>query len=128
MILHKTPRLKKEHENLRHQNVALYGLLEALSAMVEGTLKKNITITHLWRSQEEHNGLYAATDLLARPKSSPHMRYQAVDLRSKDFTDKEIKDIVAWVNANYKNPGGKVSALAHAIAGGAYHLHIQYKL
>lgn len=124
----KSPRIRDEFTKLFDQNRKLWCLIDDLGTWVKKTYNKDVTLTHIWRSQAEHNALYAATDLLKRPASSPHMRWQAVDIRSYDFDDDELKAIVKWINDNYKNPNGRVVAFAHAIAGGAFHVHIQYKI
>lgn len=110
------------------RNAALHGLVDQLSVWVSNNLQKDITLTHLYRTAEEQVALYAATEPAKRPTASPHQVWNAVDLRSSVYTPEEVAGIVAWVNKHYTNPNGRVCALAHAIAGGAYHLHIQYPL
>lgn len=123
----KTDRIRKEFLELQSRNPHLFSLLDELNIWVSNNLRKDIVITHLYRTKAEHDALYAQTPPEKRPKLSPHTLWQAADIRSKGFTDQEIGAIVKFITNRFKNPSGKPTAFAHAIAGGAFHVHIQYR-
>jgi hypothetical protein len=86
--------------------------------------KKEVTITSILRTQEEHDALYAAVPAESKPPRSPHLYWSAVDIRSKDFTDAEIKRMLDFLNC-FKNNNGRPVAIYHAIPNNALHFHIQ---
>lgn len=126
-MLYKTLRERNESEELLIQNPRLFELLHCLNIFVELEMGKTIMVTSIYRSQEEQDSLYKEVPLEKRPKRSPHQDWKAVDLRSKDFTDQEIKRIVAFCNQFKYQNGTRVTALYHTIAGNVNHLHIQYE-
>lgn len=125
MIQTKDQRVAKELAELPVHNARLAKLLSVLVTFVELELKKDIVVTSILRTQAEHDALYAATPPAQRPTSSPHMNWEAADLRSSTFTQPEIDRMVNFLNQfSFRN--GKKVAMCHAIAGGAMHFHIQY--
>ena len=122
----KTPREAEEYGELYKNNPRLVNLIISLDMFTTLEMSKSITITSIYRTQEEQDALYKDVPLEKRPKRSPHQDWKAVDLRSSDFTETEIKRIVNFANQfKYKN-GTRVTALYHTIAGNVNHLHIQY--
>lgn len=113
----KDNRLHKEWAELPVHNRRLRKVLDALSTFAELELGKDLVITCLYRDPAEN----AAVGGIA---NSPHMSWEAVDLRSSTFTQEEIDRMLAFLNCfSFRN--GKKTAICHAVAGGAKHFHIQ---
>lgn len=111
---------------LQQHNPKLANTLTLLSNFTRLEFKKDITLTSVFRTQAEHDALYANTPEDKRPKSSPHMFWKAADIRSKDFSDAEIKRMLTFLNCfTYTSGQGKPVALYHTIAGNTFHFHIQ---
>lgn len=126
MIKFKDTKLEREYNELPVHNARLYKLLSALNAFCELELSKDIVITHLYRTQAEHDSLYAKTPPAQRPGRSPHQDWNAVDLRSSVFNDAEIKRMLSFLNC-FTYRAGKPVAMYHAIAGNVFHYHIQFE-
>lgn len=125
MLTTKTPKIEAELKLLQIHNPRLYSLLEMLSKFSELELGKDIMITSILRTQAEHDALYAATEASKRPTSSPHMFWEAVDIRSAGIPPIAKSRMLNFLNQfSFRN--GKQVAMCHAIAGGAEHFHIQY--
>ena len=124
-MLYKTPAEKKEFDDLIYKNPKLANIMHALDFFCTCSFGKQITITEVFRTQEEHDKLYAATDPALRPKTSPHCTYQAIDVRSSDYSDPQIQRMLGFLNC-FVNSNGKAVAIYHKIAGNAYHFHVQY--
>lgn len=121
----KTDREKTEFEQLPSYNYRLQNLLNALDIFVAMEFGKDICITSIHRTQAEHDALYANTAAAQKPVSSPHIFWEAADIRSTDFTPEEIGRMVNFLN-QFKFRNGKNVGMYHQIAGGALHFHIQY--
>jgi len=93
---------------------------------------KGVTITMIGRTQREQDEIYAGKkdkkgrEYDKKPWTSPHMYNHAFDLRSRDFTKKEIKEIEDYINAKY-NPENyyRFTALNHDVGLGN-HFHVQF--
>lgn len=122
----KTTYEQAEWDQLKATNprlVAIVGLLDQYCLM---EFKKEITLTEVFRTKAEDDALYAPTPVEQRPNNpSPHCSWRAVDIRSKDFTEAQIKKMVSFLNHITVWGGKKNCAMYHAIAGGAYHIHLQ---
>jgi hypothetical protein len=122
----KTTRIETEFKQLEaEKNKALAALVYSLATFVSLELNKDVVLTEVLRTQEEFDKLYAATPVAKRPKTSPHLFWRAVDIRSSIYTPDEIKRILAFLNA-FRYIEGRPVALYHAIAGNVAHFHIQY--
>ncbi len=120
-------RLINEYIELKDQNLELYNILDGLNTYTNEEFKKNIVITMIYRTQAEQEYLYRNSKRYAQKKfKSPHQFMQGVDIRSRTFTQSEIKQIVAWLNQN-KQRGNyyKWVAKCHDVGSGR-HFHIQY--
>lgn len=122
---YKTDRQKDDMYKLSLENPRLYKLVNILESFTQFEFKKELTITDVFRTKAEFDALYAATPVDKRPASSPHMFWNAVDIRSSDFTENERQLMLTFLNC-FKNPSGKVTAMCHAIAGNVLHFHIQH--
>lgn len=120
----KTPNEKTEFDTLLTKNPKLVGVVNALDFFTQVSFGKSITVTEVYRTKEEHDKLYAATPEALRPKVSPHMSWESVDIRSSDFTDAQIQRMLSFLNC-FVNSNGKSVAIYHRIAGNAFHFHIQ---
>jgi hypothetical protein len=121
----KTERIKKEWNELNTKNPRLAFLISSISSKIE--LLFNITpmITMIYRTEEEQKELYKDTP--NPPARSPHQDWNAVDLRSSDFTEDQINKIIdLFSKAGVDNLFAK-TAIYHKIAGNAYHFHVQFK-
>jgi len=121
-------RLKNELYQLRTKNRELLKIILDIRDFVSDNFNKNVTITMIYRTQEEQQDIYG----INTRKKSPHQFWQAVDLRSKTFTQSEIEKIVDYLNDTYdkKNYYSKFTtrstAVCHKVPGQAYHFHIQF--
>lgn len=125
-------RLAIEHQALLVENRDLYDILEDIREFVFASFEKSVTITMIGRTQREQDEIYAGKkDKRGReydknPWTSPHQYHHAVDLRSRDFTKEEIKQIEDYINAKY-NPENyyRFTALNHNVGLGD-HFHINF--
>lgn len=112
--------------DLGFHNPKLYKIGLALDNFTTIEFNKDIVLTHVFRTQEEHDALYAATPADQRPKTSPHMTWEAIDIRSTDFTPEQRLCMLQFLNSfSYDSKRSRNVAMVHAIVGGAPHFHIQ---
>jgi hypothetical protein len=123
MIQFKTPRIEQEFSDLQTKNPKLVCIINALAALCRYEFRKEITITDIYRSEDEYKALYAY-NLSAMPTDRPHSSWLACDLRSSDFTDAEIRKMLTFLNM-FTYVSGKPVSFYHAIPGNAYHFHVQ---
>lgn len=128
MLCFKTNRQAVEYETLKVKNKNLVRILDCLVTFCELEFKKDITLTDIFRTQADFDALYAATPVDKRPKSSPHMVWEAVDIRSSTFSDPEIIKMQAFLNQFTAYKGSRKVALYHKIAAGAFHFHVQKEI
>lgn len=123
----KTERLRQEfYELLTKQNDKLAEVINCLDKFVTWELNKVLTITSILRTQEEQDMLYVNVPEDKKVRTSPHMFWKAVDIRSTDFTDAEKKRMLAFLNCfTYHSGQGRPVAICHMIAGNVEHFHIQ---
>lgn len=122
-LVFKEPRLQDEWAQLATKNPKLHDLVIDLTQYVADMLKKDVVLTSIYRTAEEQAALYAVS--LHKVLDSPHMHWNAVDLRSTVYTEDEIRGIINYINAWYKNANGKPVVIYHVVPGNAYHFHIQ---
>ena len=116
-------RMKYELIHMRRVNRDMYDLLVDLSQWVAQEFQKDTIMTMLFRTQEEQEQIYGK----GTTKKSPHQFYHAADIRSRIFSDDEIKRIEDYLNNKYNSTNYyRWTAKNHKVAGGAYHFHIQY--
>jgi hypothetical protein len=119
----KTLNERDEYLELPKRNPKLLDLLIDLTAYTAKKHGKDITLTSVYRDEEEQKDLYKESP--TRPAASPHCTWQAVDLRSSTLTQEEMDDMCAYLNSRYKNANGKVVAFTHKIPGNVMHFHLQ---
>ena len=106
-------RLKDEFDSkVDHR---LQYILTNLAGWIDANLNKELVITCLLRD---------ATENAALPGSNPqsaHLRGDAADIRSRDFTTQEVDAIVAFIKKQW---GPVVHCLFHNPGGNAPHIHL----
>jgi hypothetical protein len=123
-VKYKTIKEELEYVQLWEENERLAYVAQMLDTFSRLEFKKEITITHIFRTPEEHAALYAQTPADERPATSPHMSWEAIDIRSSDFAPDQITRMVRFLNClTYR--AGKPTAIYHQVAGNAFHFHIQ---
>lgn len=117
MITFKDKSVEAEFNQLPVHNKRMRDLLTALEVFVRLELKKEVMLTEVYRDPTTN----AAQGGIP---NSPHMVWNAVDLRSWIYTEEEIQKILNFLNCfTYRSP--KKTAVYHAVPGGAFHFHIQ---
>lgn len=119
----KSERIKEEFELLKSKNVELYNLVISLDTYILDKYKKQIVLTDLFRNKAEQEKIYG----LGTKRVSPHMLWHAVDLRSSIFLQKEIEEIVSYLNQKYNHKNKyKFTAMCHEVKNFGMHFHIQF--
>lgn len=126
MIEFKSERVKNEWNELATKNNRLFQLTISLSFFTNMEFKKPVFITHIFRTPEEHAELYKETPADKRPATSPHMRWEALDLRSSLYTAREKERITQFLNCFSYQGGQRKVCIIHTIAGNVEHTHVQY--
>lgn len=123
----KTDRCKKEYASLMSKNRPLRDLIDDVSRYSVDNFDKPVLITMISRTQEEQDYLYRNSEKYKKKKfKSPHQFWHAVDLRSRTFSDKEITQLVDYINETYNDKNYyKFTAMCHSVGNGM-HFHIQY--
>jgi hypothetical protein len=99
----------------------------ALSGFVYDAFGKTLTITGIYRTQDEQNAIYKDNeDYQKDPWLSFHQFWRGIYFRSIYFTDPELTEIEQFLNNNflYDKIGAHKTALIHNIGVGN-HLHVQ---
>lgn len=127
-IKFKTDRVCNEFEELQDKNYYLEDLINDVAQYCKKEFDKNITITMIYRTDEEQDNIYKDNERYQFKKfKSPHQFWQAVDLRSRDFTEEEITQLVDYINKKYNVQNYyKWTAKNHEVNGHGEHFHIQY--
>lgn len=121
-------RLKTEYNDLPARNSFLAQLLQDLDKYVQNKFKKELVVTMIGRTTLEQAEIYKDDPKFKiRAFKSPHQLWHALDLRSKTFTDEEVKDIEDYLNKKYNgNNAYAWTARNHEVANHGEHFHIQY--
>lgn len=103
-------RLVDEFNSLRIENNELWEMIQNnLVPYCESNFGKDVTITMIYRTQEEQDRIYKGKTNSRgvkyddKPWKSPHQFWHSVDLRSRDYTQAEIKQVNDYINGLY-NP------------------------
>jgi len=123
-----SPRLKEEFRKLLKENNPLAKLIVDLYHYIGDQFNKDTIITMIYRTQDEQDAIYSGNARYdKKPWTSPHQYWHGVDIRSWLFTDREIDQIVEYLNDKYnKSNYYGWTAKCHKVARGAIHFHIQY--
>lgn len=78
------------------------------------------TLTDLWRSREEQRALYPENP----NKRSVHEFWRGGDLRSRNWTQEQVKELEGWIQKTFEYGGRFKSARYHTIGRG-FHIHLQ---
>ena len=125
-------RLIQEFQSLSHQNDNLYNLIQNdLVPWVEKRFGDDLTITMIYRTVSEQASIYQGKirrgkTFEEKPWKSPHQFWHGVDIRSRDFTPEQIKEIENHLNTCYNQTNYyKFTAKCHNVGKGD-HFHIQF--
>ena len=120
-------RLKQELLDLEKENKNLFDLLADLNLFCTINFSKDAVITMIYRTQEEQDNLYRNSPKYKKRKfKSSHQFWHGVDIRSWNFTPKQVNKIEEYLNSKYnKTNFYKWTAKAHNVGSGI-HFHIQY--
>jgi uncharacterized protein YcbK (DUF882 family) len=122
-VQYKNTKIETEWNRLITENPKLGNIVETLNAFTNIEFGKQVVLTHIFRTPEEQKALYAQTP--NPPATSPHMRWEAVDIRSTSFNDKEIQKMLTFLNLFTVYGGQRKCAIYHEIAGNTWHFHVQ---
>lgn len=133
MLLSKTKRIGEEFHTLKRKNPALTQLILDLTDFVRVEFSKDLMMTMIFRTQQEQWDLYTKTDGPKTKRISPHMLWNAVDIRDWIYTPQEKQKITKFLQTHYdksnrmsKLGNGSRTVWLHKIKGQAMHFHIQY--
>lgn len=127
MIKFKDERCRTEWETSSELSSRLKMLIEMIALFVWLKFGKHITITQILRTAEEQAEYYKNDPAYQKePFHSVHEFGRGVDIRSRDFTESEIKQIVDFANL-IEYGSGKKTAIYHTIGLGL-HLHFQTRI
>lgn len=128
MIRFRNP--KRHEEEFKQLDSRLKIIMFALDGWMQDEFERGedwgeIEYTHLWRSQAEQDNIYAADEKYKeKPWLSVHQYYRGADASIKNFTEKQCKKIVEWLNNNFAYGEFRQTSLIHDIGHGK-HLHLQ---
>jgi len=129
MLRFKQRYIESEFKTLKRRNAPLTQLMLDLTEYVHGELKKDVVITHLLRSKRTQESIYGKNT----KRISPHMLWQAVDIRDRIYTpDQKLKIVTYLKNYDLMNRAQFIPAAnsrtvwVHQVGLHGMHFHIQY--
>lgn len=126
MIEFKTRRIEEEWSSgaLSHKLTQIIGVIAIYSKI---KFKKNIVITGIYREQKEQDEIYGnLEEYKNNPWRSVHQFWRGVDLRSSIYTNKEITDLVNFVNnIPYDTSRPNKKTCTYHNVGSGDHIHVQ---
>lgn len=122
-LLFKTRRIQDEYSELYEKNNELFKIVEKVNFITEALMGKSIVITEVYRTQEEQDRYYKGKNKFI----SPHQRWLAVDIRSRNFTEKEVLAIVHAINKNVNSKNTYIPTAFYHDIGLGKHIHMQFK-
>lgn len=130
----KAARLRMEFRQLREENLPLAALLQDLADFVALEFDQPVIITQIYRTEQEQGRLYDPADSPKTRRTSPHTRWEAVDIRDRIYTDAQKRAIIRFLKTHYdatnqfrRLPGGAKTCWLHPLRGGVNHFHVQYR-
>lgn len=92
----------------------------------EVEFKKDITVTEIFRTQEEQDSYYKDHESYKeKPWKSVHQYWRGADVRSKNFEHEEIQKITNWLNMVHYST--KHNTCVYHDIGLGEHWHIQVR-
>ena len=129
MLRFKRQYLANEFKTLKMKNAPLAQLMLDLTDYVRGEFKKNVMVTHLFRSKRTQDRIYGK----GTKRISPHMLWQAVDIRHWIYTPGQKSKIVAYLKnydsmnrARFIHAANSRTVWLHQVGAHGTHFHIQY--
>jgi len=124
-------RLRTEYNALDNENPGLKAIILDVANYTLDTFGKSITITMIFRTDEEQDSIYASKSRGDRsyddnPWKSPHQFAHSVDLRSMTFSGEEITRIENYINAKYNGSNYYKWTVKNHNVGLGDHFHFQY--
>lgn len=117
MLRFKTSEIEKQFYLLPVHNRRLKHVLEMTATFCDLEFKKDVVVTEIYRDAAQNAAVGGIPN-------SPHMNWEAADLRSSTFSDEQLTKLKTWLNfLTFRN--GKQTCVVHAVPGGAFHVHCQ---
>ncbi|MCG6861568.1 MAG: hypothetical protein LJE70_09890 [Chromatiaceae bacterium] len=128
MLKVKYPRITNEWTSLKKKNPSLAQVVWDLQVFVKDSFKKDVIITHLFRTQKQQELFYGK----GTKRKSPHQYWGAVDIRDSIYTSDEIAYLKEFLKAydNYNNYRLMKASMSRTVLrhniGHGMHFHIQF--
>lgn len=120
------PRLEAEFKYDTIVNSKLKKILYMLALYCEVEFGKDITITELYRTQDEQDQYYEDNQRYKeKPWKSVHQFGRGADVRSKNFEPDEAERIIKFLKCVTYRDGSKSQTVVHHDIGLGEHFHIQ---
>jgi len=125
-------RLQYEWEELKETNPTLVEIIEKIAEFTGQELDKNVMITMIGRTSFEQDDIYGGKTRSdgrvydKKPWKSPHQFDHAIDIRSREYTEDEIKDIEELINSEYDTENYYRWTTKDHTVGKGWHFHVQY--
>lgn len=114
----KSDRIQDEFASLVSKNPPLRSILVSLQGFCIHEFNEDITITSVFRTEQENKDAHAATSI--------HCVWGAADVSIHGFSDQSQKRMLDFCNQfTYRGTPGHKVAMIHGVPGGVSHLHIQ---
>lgn len=118
----KTTAIESQFKELESRNKSLYRIIRTIDNKMKKDLGKGVVITEVYRTYEEQEMIYGKDFSI-----SPHMTWEAVDIRTRDLPDKYIRALLFALNNTFNEINiFSTTAIFHDIGLGP-HLHIQFR-
>lgn len=128
MLKCKYQRIHGEWAQLLQKNAALAQVVWDLNVFVDYNFKKDVIITHLYRTQQQQEKFYGKKTT----RKSPHQYWGAVDIRDSIYSRTELGAMVEflkfydkWNSYGLMKSSQSRTVLRHNIGLGM-HFHIQF--
>ena len=120
----KTDRQREEYESdkLDPKMRMLLQMIDFYSVLKTGL---EITVTEIYRTQEEQDAIYARSEKYqAKPWLSVHQIWKGADIRVTDYRGEDVANILGVLESIPYRTRGKQTAIRHDVGKGD-HIHIQ---
>lgn len=118
----KTKELQNQFNELEKKNKPLHMIISAIDKTRKEHFNKEITLTEIYRTQEEQEKIYGKSASI-----SPHQLWDAVDIRTRDMSDDEIRNIMKSVKLVFNGMNVYHTTVIFHDIGLGPHLHIQFR-